>query len=98
PDVQKYFELARKLTKACEAGIGFLGCDRGKQSIPLDLEKIGHLGREHVMSAPVPGLRYQSCRGLQVGLRRETRSHLHQPGSKHRIGMGTHASLSRATF
>src|SRR5258708_12966685 len=71
-------ELACKLAKGGERSILLLGRDRREQALAVDLQDVGHLGREHVVGAGALGLLDQPHCRIEIGLRRQARTHLYE--------------------
>ena len=95
-DVQEDAELARKLAEGGEARVALFRHDRGEQPLALDLQDVGHLRRLHVVGAAVLGLLDQLHRGVEIGVRRQPRAHLHQAGGEGRP-CRAHDAFTRAS-
>src|SRR6516164_5127799 len=84
-------ELACKLAKGGERSILFLGRDRREQALAVDLQDVGHLGREYVVGASALGLLDQPHCRIEIRLRRQARTHLHETRGEGRSLAGAHA-------
>src|SRR5258708_14471093 len=84
-------ELACKLAQGGERSILLLGRDRREQPLAVDLQDVGHLGREHVVGAGALGLLDQPHCRIEIGLRRQARTHLHETPGEGRSLAWAHA-------
>src|SRR5258708_20487871 len=84
-------ELACKLAQGGERSILLLGRDRREQPLAVDLQDVGHLGREHVVGAGALGLLDQPHCRIEIGLRRQARTHLYETRGEGRSLACAHA-------
>ena len=77
--------------KGGERSILLLGRDRREQPLAIDLQDVGHLGREHVVGAGALGLLDQPHCRIEIGMRRQARTHLDETRGEGRSLACAHA-------